>query len=645
MLNKLENDPNFCFLEEDDDGNGGVDDIDIDIDGEDHDNNNDGDDDDDPDIEKQLALEFKSLELDNMTTNEKHVTSDEYKARAKTAMKNGKKDEALRLMKLAKEQSQIEQGISNPSSLIRSHSSRSNDSNSPRSKRYNQKPSIVPPIKAAKSPPASSSVQKATSNTSSSSSSHVSIVSPLNYDPKKVSTPLTPSLELSWSLLIAALEEAIDQCKNEALELGKQGKKAEAIPFMAKLKEYQKELDTAKSRLIVPGARPVLWRWQNETIQKTHENVEMGDDQIQLVIDNAVDMGLSLQPYEGCLVTCEYNLGFPKDSPIIGKAEGKVKAGVVSFQLKTLLKVTLKRGSQSLLGLFSRRSVTFTLSLQKKGFFSNTIIPLGIATLPLNSLLNKCECGGRLLLYSESEGRNRSALPGAIEAYLRLRRPIDKPDVIVTTRSTLILDDWSTANSTSSTPLISEPAASPTAPQPVVSSATPQSIVSQTLPPPPPSSQPAEVNRVDTSENKAKPKPKVDFSTLTDEEKNDPFSPSIIRSNKALEQDIEEETAKLATASGDDRLNCQIRLDSLNMQMGRLISAVQDETLSIPIYIQMLQRQVERDKKLALYFSTLPCDHDADAAENKDIAIRLLKRSKVIAEELKDFENMKEDDV
>jgi hypothetical protein len=642
MLNKLEHDPNFCFLEEDD---GVVDDIDIDIDGEDDcDHNNGGD--DDPDIEKQLALEFKALELDNMTTNEKHVTSDEYKIRAKTAMKNGKKDEALRLMKLAKEQLQIEQGISNPSSLIRSHSSRSNDSNSPRSKRYNQKPSTVPPVKATRSPP----VQKATSNTSSSassssSSSHVSIASPLNYDPKKVSaplTPLTPSLELSWSLLVAALEEAIDQCKNEALELGKQGKKAEAIPFMAKLKEYQKELDTAKSRLIIPGARPVLWRWQNETIQKTHENVEMGDDQIQLVIGNAVDMGLSLQPYEGCLVTCEYNLSFPKDSPIIGKAEGKVKAGVVSFQLKTLLKVTLKRGSQSLLGLFSRRSVTFTLSLQKKGFFSNTIIPLGIATMPLSSLFNKCECGGLLLLYSESEGRNRSALPGAIEAYLRLRRPIDKPVVIVTTRSTLILDDWSTANSTSTTPvtsaaspLTSEPVVSSTVPQPVVTSATPQPKVSQPLPPPPPPSQPVE----------AKPKPKVDFSTLTDEEKNDPFSPSIIRSNKALEQDIEEETAKLATASGDDRLNCQIRLDGLNMQMGRLISAVQDETLSIPIYIEMLQRQVERDKKLALYFSTLPCDHDADAVENKDIAIRLLKRSKVIAEELKDFENMKEDDV
>jgi hypothetical protein len=184
-------------------------------------------------------------------------------------------------------------------------------------------------------------------------------------------------------------------------------------------------------------------------------------------------------------------------------------------------------------------------------------------------------------------------------------------------------------------------------PQPVVTSATPQPIVSQPLPSPPPSSQPAEANRVDNkdNENKAKPKPKVDFSTLTDEEKNDPFSPSIIRSNKALEQDIEEETAKLATASGDDRLNCQIRLDGLNMQMGRLISAVQDETLSIPIYIEMLQRQVERDKKLALYFSTLPCDHDAEAVENKDIAIRLLKRSTVIAEELKDFENMKEDDV
>ena len=636
MLDKL-NDPNYCFQEEDD----GVDDIDID------DGDNDGSDngDDDPDIEKQLALEFKALELDNMTSNEKHVTSDEYKARAKTAMQNGKQDEALRLMKLAKEQLKIEQGISNPSSLIRSHSSRSNDSNSPRSKRYNQKPSTVPPVKAIKSPP-SSSVQKATTNTSfssSSPSSHVPISSPINYDSKKVSTPLTPSLELSWSLLVAALEEAIDQCKNEALELGKQGKKAEAIPFMAKLKEYQKELDTAKSRLIVPGARPVLWRWQNETIQKTHENVEMGDDQIQVVIDNAVDMGLSLQPYEGCLVTCEYNLGVPKDSPIIGKAEGKIKAGVVSFQLKTLFKVTLKRGSQSLLGSFSRRSATFTLSLQKKGFFSNTIIPLGIATMPLNGLLNKCECGGRLLLYSESEGRNRSAVPGAIEAYLRLRRPIDKPDVIVTTRSTLILDDWSTVDSTSSTPVI--PNASPIISGPSVS--IPQPIVSQTLPPPQPSSRPVEAKHLDDKDGeiKVKLKPKVDFSTLTDEEKNDPFSPLIIRSNKALEQDIEEETAKLATASGENRLNCQIRLDGLNMQMGRLISAVQDESLSIPIYIQMLQREVERDKKLALYFNTLQCADEADAAENKDTALRLLKRSKVIAEELKEFENMKEDDI
>ena len=101
MLNKLEHDENYCFLEEEDDGNGGVDDIDIDIDGDDDYDHHNGSGDDDPDIEKQLALEFKALELDNMTTNEKHVTSDEYKERAKTAMKNGKKDESIAKLKKA----------------------------------------------------------------------------------------------------------------------------------------------------------------------------------------------------------------------------------------------------------------------------------------------------------------------------------------------------------------------------------------------------------------------------------------------------------------------------------------------------------------------------------------------------------------
>ena len=603
MLDKL-NDPNYCFHDEDD--------IDIDIDNiGDIDNN----DDDDPDIDKQLALEFKALELEttsNITTA--HMTSDEYKQHAKTAMLAGNKDEALRLMKMAKEQSQIEQGINNPASLIRSNS----DSNSPRSKQSNQKSSSSPSILPAKSVKPTASIQKVANNTINSTV--VSSPSPNNEKNMKISTPVTPSLEMSWSLLISALEEAIDICKTEALDLGKQGRKTDAIPFMAKLKEYQKELDTAKSRLIIPQARPVLFRWQNETIQKTNENVDLGDDQIQLVIDSAVDMGLLLQTYEGCVVMCEYNLAIPKDSPKTGKVEGKVKAGVVSFQFKSLFEVTLKRGSQSLLGSFSRRSATFTLSLQKKGFFSSTIIPLGIATLPLNVLLTKCECGGRLHLYNEAEGRNRSALPGALEVYLKLRRPIDKPDVIVTTRSILILDDWSSVD--------------------VISPALVKTVDSPVNPPP------LQITRIQREKSAETTKPKMDFSSLTDEEKDGPFSPLIMMSNKALEKEIEEETSKLATSmSEDDRSNSEIRLDSLNMQMGRLISAVQDGSLSVPVYKQILQRQIERDKKLALYFTSLPCHDDNEAVENKDVAIKLLKRSKLIAEELQEIESMKDDDI
>jgi hypothetical protein len=79
--------------------------------------------------------------------------------------------------------------------------------------------------------------------------------------------------------------------------------------------------------------------------------------------------------------------------------------------------------------------------------------------------------------------------------------------------------------------------------------------------------------------------------------------------------------------------------------MGRLINAVQDGSLSVPLYKQILQRQIERDKKLALYFNSIPCHDDNDIAENKDTAIKLLKRSKLIAEELQEIESMKDDDM
>jgi hypothetical protein len=112
-------------------------------------------------------------------------------------------------------------------------------------------------------------------------------------------------------------------------------------------------------------------------------------------------MDLSLKQYEGYFVHCEYNLNVPKDTPITGKIEGKIKNGVVSFQFKSLFQVSLKRGTQSLIGQFTRKSATFKLTVHKKGFFSTTTVPLGIASLPLNCLLCNCDCGGKLNLFND----------------------------------------------------------------------------------------------------------------------------------------------------------------------------------------------------------------------------------------------------
>jgi len=200
---------------------------------------------------------------------------------------------------------------------------------------------------------------------------------------------------------------------------------------------------------------------------------------------------------------------------------------------------------------------------------------------------------------------------GDLEVNFRIRKPITGAGEtkIVELRHYIIGDLPSPPKAQVQPP---EPRAKPATQQPSQKAAAPQ-----------PSSNAA--NQPSTN-----PKGKRTEMTL-EEALEDPLNPDLYVSGQVMQNEIENLTSQIATASGDKKEDLEFRLDGIQTNLQMLGVQIQSGILSLPDYLEKVKKAVEFDKKLALMLKK---------SDRKAEAVLVFRRYKAMASEVQAAEQM-----
>ncbi len=420
----------------------------------------------------------------------------------------------------------------------------------------------------------------------------------------------------SFAPLEDALNEASAICLREAKRLEHVQPKL-AVEKLREYKTYQQELTVLQSRRLAGGS-PTLFRWHTTQKRTVLENLDIGEDQVKVVVEAACDLESVLEGHTSRSVSISYSLGLgPKDDEVapLTSAQAKYENGRVQFNYTATLSC-LKRG-RHVQQLYARKKATFDLVLHR-GFFKSNLL-MCQAVLPLADLLTKSEIGGVLPLTSsgQKEGvthaassvKKGKAVGGTLNVVLRIRTPLMGPDVRVVEERTLVLDPWPTVSSAA--PMVTSPDSVGRPREDLTSVAQTRNVANR-------------------------------FASICQKEKDDPHSPDWLESNDVLEMEIQLLEAQLrertAAMDEDELFGHQLRLQLLQAKLQILVCNVQNESLSIESYLEAVRSRLVKDQLLAVYFKTLG-DESSTAH-----AIRIMRRIRVMQEEIRSAESAQADD-
>ena len=369
-------------------------------------------------------------------------SSEEIKSRALQCYRVGKEEEATRWLRVSKlmaagtsyEDATKSVVAATSAATATSTSTNAGKASSKEPPKQTSNNNVIVPSSSNKTSnqrlpnPTSSSI--ASSGTVSASSIHTN-------------TPVA-SRETRFVLLESALREAQQQALNEAKRQKGTNDKL-AIAKMREYKRYEQELAVLESRKGMIHAEPAPFLWRTVVTETAVEHVDIGEDQLCLFVEGLFDMEGALVGQSSRNITLTYDLGIPRDDPIVGQVQGKIDSNTWSCRMnfKRILPI-IKRG-KSIQQLLVRKKASFEVILNRGMFYSN--VSLGITSLPLVDLLTKCECGGSLSLLKpagESTGGRKGAMvsAGSVKMLLTLRKPLSQPEVIRTEERVLVLEQW-----------------------------------------------------------------------------------------------------------------------------------------------------------------------------------------------------------
>lgn len=386
--------------------------------------------------------------------------------------------------------------------------------------------------------------------------------------------------------------------------------RTQATDQMRLYKAYTQDLAVLQSRRLIPGAMPPLFRWENTKISRSVENTYLAEDQLELIVNEARDMEVLLSGHRHRSLKISYNIGIPRDNPITGNipAVNYIDGEGCSWNFKVI--VPFKR-SRSLHNLLERKKILFEIVLQR-GVFYGGDITLGVVSLPLVDLLTKTNAGGDSLPLTK-EGRGRS-VGGILSAYAKLRTPVDGPEVRITEERRLVLSPWPDTVSAQTT----------TNPDNIDSNTKDEIEAHE------PSSISAPIVAPNPAPNTAGSESEKFSKFLTELELQDPFNPDLLQSNDVMDAELESIKDSLSRCRDpDEQFNLNFRYELIERNLNILVMRVQNESISLDDYLEIVRERLKRDQFMALHFKN---------AGDTGIALAIMKRIKIMTEELKNAE-------
>jgi hypothetical protein len=283
----------------------------------------------------------------------------------------------------------------------------------------------------------------------------------------------------------------------------------------------------------------------------------------------------------------------------------KYDAGSKSAQWKFQTSFDVVKRSKVTQATQLRKRVTLKLIGQKTGMLWSSTVDLAMAILPFSDLATVSESGGRTALFQITQGedgatRKGKAIGGYLVANLQVRKPLSGEESRTIEERQLQLEPW------------------PALPVPVSNTAASPST--------------AESNAASAATSTSTPSAGADYGAgLTDREKSDPEAVDFLESNDVLEAEIARVQQQLQSGQLDEdaQFNATLRMQLLQVKLQTLVLRVQNETLSLEDYLEILRERVRRDKQLALYLSKVVGD-----AEARETAVRVMRRMKIMEQEI-----------
>ncbi|TPX53844.1 hypothetical protein PhCBS80983_g06139 [Powellomyces hirtus] len=476
--------------------------------------------------------------------------------------------------------------------------------------------------------------------------------------PSQADTPAGDSSSANTPDLLQHLETTLESqiatCTNVAAHYFKQTNKAEALVFHKMKKALQTDLDTIRVLKSTPNAPAPHFRYSTLAYEIEQVIPKVGLDEMEVQIVRAWDLGNRDVKTDEVESYVSFDVGWPpEESDAANSAAGEGKgdtpvvkrSGAPDYGFSKKIKITRTRPFQRYL---ERKKATFEVFHYQRGFLLiGKKVSLGKISVPLTALLTKCEIHEVAELADPSNPRRLTG--GKIEIKIRLRAPLNKPDVLKKEERWLAVDfGGGPVTTTAPTPAASgtvippsqppstptlKPATQPSSPAkpvtalPPASAPVPSKAVSPTIPSP---VQAAPVSATSPASTTSPTSPASKSDEVEDAEMQFQ-SVDLIVSNTVLEKELEQLDAQLITFKTQRRPipdDLTDRKFALQLRMNTLVFRVQ-AGLSMEDYVKEVKQSITQHTTWALIFKN---------NNRKDLALQVLQRIKIMKAEVAEVE-------
>ena len=438
--------------------------------------------------------------------------------------------------------------------------------------------------------------------------------------------------------IIGTSEDQVNLCLSQAKKFMKDGDKTTALKYFKLKKSFEQDLESLQSSYTAHGPIP-RFHYQDNKIEVVRHFPLIAEEDLEIFISEVCGVKPPPKYKESDmeLFICG-SFNYPQSGAQEFQTDTVKKTCNPSFNFTQVCPIDRKKSFQR----FTKKSACFTFDLYQKGGFLRKSILLGSCKMGLDDLSSKCEMTEDLDFYDSK----KKAVGARLSVRIRLREPLVERDVTFTTHSFLAIDDFNPSASSSRRSSVGGPTEE-TLPIPLIPQ-TPTDVVKDdglqvtavkpaehaihVQPPDPVSDEnqlPGEKREQTHSEMLSPAEPKTPVASPVASNKGTPAKASPVPSPRSAgtspklpvddeleEPGIDEVVSNMVLEMEQQQVEKQIlqyqrakkvvpeeltdKKSQIDIKMTMLILQVQNGTLSMEGYLDLLRKRIPIDKKLAI---------------------------------------------